>query len=224
MESRSAPIPADFADFAARVKIRDPRWQGPALLAGMAVFCVVYGAFPNTGGLLDLSDQARRVALWAGAAVFVAAAVAVLAWDLRTRTEAVYRAFTRFCEDGSVARAFLTSLDVGHEDFRPAWVLIDADLPADRAARLHAAFGAWLDAIRAEPETGRAVARWLRSEPGPVPSERLFGPDAAGGLLTGPLARSRWQVVIPAPGPRNRIFPLHDGDISGEPVPTLGSG
>ncbi|MEU6860123.1 hypothetical protein AB0B28_14770 [Glycomyces sp. NPDC046736] len=224
----TAPAVADLDDFTAHVDLRGPRWQGPALLLGLAVFCAIYAAVPGTGNLFDLSAEARRTALLVLAGVLTAAAAATLVWDLRTRANAYQRAYERFAKHGITARAFLTSLDVGHEQFQPAWVLIDADLSEAQAARLHAAFDSWINAALADPETRDRVVRLHRTTIGVLPSEELFGPEAAGGFLAPPLSRSRWHVMIPSgpPGPKTRwkVFAIHDGDTTGEPVPMLGSG
>lgn len=221
---KTAPTVGGLDDFTARVALRGPRWQGPALLFAFAVICAVCAAVPDSS-FISLAAETRLVLFGTLAVVLAAASAAVLVWDLRTRASAYREAHERFTEHGITARSFLTPLNVGHEQFEPAWVLIDADLPEPQAARLHAAFGSWTDAVIADPDTSERVRLWLRTTH-PVASEELFGPEAAGGFLTGNLHRSRWHLLIPAgPPERNRwkIRPIHDGDTSGEPVPFVGA-
>ncbi|WP_026930416.1 hypothetical protein [Glycomyces tenuis] len=221
---RPAPDLSDLAEFTARVELRSPRWQGPALLAGLAVFCAVYAAIPAGTGLLTLSPQDRRIALAVLAAAFAAAAVAVLVWDLRTRAGAYRRAHAVFLERGIVAQGYTTSLDVGHEEYRPAWVLIDSRAPDERAARLYSAFDAWIDAVLADRRLRRRVVTWLRTGSGIIPSESLFGADAAGGHLVGPMSRGHWKLLLPSAGGRWKAHSILFADPSGEPPPTIGSG
>ncbi|WP_030154851.1 hypothetical protein [Glycomyces sp. NRRL B-16210] len=223
---KTAPAVADLDDFTARVALRSPRWQGPVLLFAFAVVCAVCAVIPDSS-FTSLSAETRGPLFGTLSAVLVAASAAVLFWDLRTRASAYREAYDRFAEYGITARSFLTPLNVGHEQFEPAWVLIDADLPGPQAARLHAAFGSWIDAVVADRETAEHVRRWSRTTTDPYPSEKLFGPEAAGGFLTGNLHRSRWHLLIPSgpPGERTRwkIRSIHDGDTSGEPVPVVGA-
>lgn len=220
---KPAPDLSDPAEFTARVKLRSPLWQAPALLAGLAVFCAVYAAVPGTG-LLSMSPQDRRTVLMVLAAVFAAAAVAVLVWDLRTRAGAYRRAHAAFLERGTVAQGYLTSLDVGHEEYRPAWVLIDSRVPDEQAARLYAAFDTWIDAVLADPKLRRRVVTWFRTGSVTVPSETVFGAEATGGFLVGPQQRGHWKLLLPTTGGKWKAHPVRFADPSGEPVPTLGSG
>src|SRR5690606_38689320 len=84
-------------------------------------------------------------------------------------------------------------------------------------------------ALRAAPPLWARVSRWLRQGTPLVPSERIFGPDAAGGYLAGGWpGGSRWMVVMPsdhrAPDPVRSgcLLPVRDCDGSLEPVPVLG--
>lgn len=191
-----APDLSDFAVFAARVDPRGSRWLTPALLLGTAVFCAWYSTVSSTG-LLPLSPDVRRTVLWVLAGILAGAAPAVLVWDNRTRDRALRRTHGVFVEHGTVVEAYLTPLDVGNESVQLAWVLIDSRVPDEQASRLHAAFDGWLTAVLADDDAYRRVAAWLRAGGGFEPSEELFGPDAAGGYLVGPLTRGRWKVLMP---------------------------
>ncbi len=220
---RPAPDLSDPAEFAARVKLRSPRWQGPALLAGLALFCLVYSMVPGDS-TLPLSADGRRLVLLLLAGAFAVAAATVLWWDLRTRAGAYRRAHADFLDCGTVAQGYLTSLDVGHEEYRPAWVLIDSRVPDEQAARLYAAFDTWIDAVLADPKLRRRVVIWFRTGGETVPSESVFGADATGGFLVGPQLRGHWKLLLPTAGGKWKVHPVLSADPSGEPVPTLGSG
>lgn len=223
---RPAPDLSDPAEFAARVEVRSPAWQGPVLLAGLALLCLACSLIPGVE-VLFLPDGSGPAALRLLAGALAAAAAAVLVWDLRTRAAAYRRAH----EHGRLAQGYLTSLDVGREGHRPAWVLVDARVPDEQAARLYSAFDTWIDAVLADPGLRRRVVRWFRGRGMLVPSETLFGPDAAGAHLTGPLSPGHWKLLTPkgkaAPpetGGAWRVRPVLYADPDGRPVPTLGSG
>ncbi len=53
---RPAPDLSDPAEFAARVEVRSPAWQGPVLLAGLALLCLACSLIPG----VDVLPAARR--------------------------------------------------------------------------------------------------------------------------------------------------------------------
>lgn len=233
LRRRPAPSLDDFNDFMAMVELRSPRWQGPALLLGLAVFCAAFTFVPHSAGPLEISPTTRQVALWVLAGVFAAAGIAVLLWDLRTRADSQVRAHERFLEHGIIAHAYLTGLNVDHESFQPAWVLIDAGVSDDQAARLYAAFDAWLNAVQEDKKLHARVRTMFHGKDGLVASETLFGPDAAGGYLAGPYKLGHWKGLLPkgtetptprAEGGRWRTFTIYAPDPSGEAQPTVGTG
>lgn len=231
LRRRPPPSLADFRDFIVLTELRSPRWYGPVLLAGLAVFCALYSFAPYGGELL--STDARRFALWALGAGFAVAAVAVLLWDFRTRANSQIRAHERFLEYGIVAHAYKTGLNVDDESFLPAWVLIDAEVADEQAARLHAAFDAWLNAVLEDEKLRSQVRTMFHAKDGLVASETLFGPEAAGGFLAGPYKSGHWRGLLPkgngVPLPRAeggawRTFTVFDPEPSDELQPTVGTG
>lgn len=207
-----APDLTDRTAFVTYVEVRGPRWQVPALLGGLAVFCVAYSVVSDTA----------PVVLWALAGTLALAAAGALLWDSRTRVGAYERAHTRFVEHGVLAQAYWTPLDVGHESFRPAAVLIDAGLPDERAARLRAAFAGWIAEVVADPGLAADVKAWFRVGHGVNTSEDLFGPDATGGYLTGPLALSHWKVLLPAGNSWRILDVRHPDEPAGAPPDITG--
>ncbi|RIQ11372.1 hypothetical protein [Jiangella rhizosphaerae] len=231
--ARRRPVPdlTDFAAFAARTDTRDPVWLSPVLLAGLGVFCAGYSAVPGTG-LLPLSQETRRVVLLVLTAVFVVAALVVLLRNLRRGDGELRRLHRRFLAHGILTEAFRTSLDVSYgESFQPAWVLIEARVPDEQAARLHAALDGWLAAVGTDPALSRRISGWFRAGSGLVPSEELFGPDAVGGYLAGPSRYGHWKIVLPRAGAGPMaadrgswtVLPVRDAGEPSAPVPTIGS-
>lgn len=207
------PVPdlTGFAAFDARVRRRDPRWQVPLLLLGLAAFCAWYSTESSTG-FLDLAPQTRQTVLLAQAGLISAAAVAVLLWDILTRTGVARRAHDAFIEDGFVAEAYRTSLNVSNgESFQPAWVLIDTRIDAEQADRLYAAYDEWLQMLGANEDLREAAAAGMQVSRGPVRSETVFGPEAAGGYMTGPMSSVHWVALIPK-GRSWRVCPIRDID------------
>jgi hypothetical protein len=210
-----------FEDFVARVDPLGSPWAVPVALVLLAVVC---------GGTSFLAGGVAEPALLLAACGCAVAVPLVYAWNVRQRDAWLERCHRVFLAHGLVVESRLLCLHAPPGDARDrAWVLIDVRTPPEQAARLHAAFGAWLCAARADPPLWARVNRWLRQGTPLVPSERIFGPDAAGGYLAGGWpGGSRWMVVMPsdhrAPDPVRSgcLLPVRDCDGSLEPVPVLG--
>ncbi|MDA0567367.1 hypothetical protein LG943_24035 [Streptomonospora sp. S1-112] len=196
-----------------------------ALLLTVAAVVMAAVALSSPDPLVLPSEVVGAVA-WGAAGVCAAGAPVLALVGRRAHRRVRRNVYEQALRNGVVCDAFPTGYRVpagdGHADVA---LYVDVRMGAEQAGRLRGAVAAWVARLEADEAADRAAGERLRSL-GVHATDRIFGPEAAGGFLArddGPLPG--WRLVLPDEAPEPgadplrtaEVYPIEDGTPLGHP-------
>ncbi|RIQ29616.1 hypothetical protein [Jiangella rhizosphaerae] len=209
---RRPPDLSDFATFTRLVPQRGEYLAMPVLYGVGGVFCVAVGLhLMRYQRPLDPFDGTvpawlGLLAYWPPWFLMLALGAAALCWapvsyvrGKRDHPRHLRELYERVRRDGILVQTFPCRLRLeATEGTEQAKIAVDARATDAQAARLHAAFGDWLDGVSGDPAATKAVRDRYGSSRRVLPATELFGPDAGGGYLVRGTVGSSWRVLLPS--------------------------